>query len=89
MVLVTIMAYSLVMDVENVIENKIIIKNKKARAEAKELCSRLDALGEQYDYCDDNVSIYAFGRFFLPQSFYKLRMKITVREYKGTLDGWM
>lgn len=70
-------------------QNKIMMKNQKARTEAKELCSRLDALGEQYDYCDDNVSIYAFGRFFLPQSFYKLRMKLTVREYKSTLDGWM
>lgn len=70
-------------------ENKIPIKNKKARAEAKELCSRLDILDEEYEYSDSNISIFAFGRFFLPQSFYKLRMKLAVKEYKGTLDAWM
>lgn len=70
-------------------ENRIMLKNKKARAEAKELCSRLDALEEQYDYRDDNVSIFAFGRFFLPQSFYKLRMQLAIKEYKGTLNAWM
>ena len=70
-------------------ENEILLKNQKARTEAKELCSRLDALDEEYEYSDSNISIFAFGRFFLPQTFYKLRMKLTVREYKGTLDGWM
>ena len=70
-------------------ENKILIKNKKARAEAKELCDRLDALDEEYEYSDSNISIFVFGRFFLPQSFYKLRMKLAVREHKSTLDAWM
>lgn len=70
-------------------ENKIMLKNKKARAEAKELCDRLDALDEEYEYSDSNVSIFVFGRFFLPQTFYKLRMKLAVKEYKGTLDAWM
>ena len=69
--------------------NKILIKNKKARAEAEELCSKLDALDEEYEYSDSNISIFAFGRFFLPQSFYKLRMKIAIKEYKGSLDAWM
>ena len=71
------------------IENKIMLKNKKARAEAKELCDRLDALDEEYEYSDSNISIFAFGRFFLPQTFYKLRMKLAIKEYKGTLDAWM
>lgn len=70
-------------------ENKILMKNKKARAEAKKLCSRLDKLNEEYEYSDSNISIFAFGRFFLPQTFYKLRMKIAIKEYKGSLDGWM
>lgn len=70
-------------------ENKILSKNKKARTEAKELCSRLDALDEEYEYSDSNISIFAFGRFFLPQTFYKLRMKIAIKKYKGSLDAWM
>ena len=70
-------------------ENKIIKKNQKARAEAKKLCSRLDALNEEYKYSDSNVSIYVYGRFFLPQSFYKLKAILTKKEYKGTLDAWM
>lgn len=70
-------------------ENRIMLKNKKARAEAKELCSRLDVLDEEYEYSDSNISIFVFGRFFLPQTFYKLRMRITVKEYKSTLDAWM
>lgn len=70
-------------------ENRIMLKNKKARAEAKELCSRLGVLDEEYEYSDSNISIFVFGRFFLPQTFYKLRMRITVKEYKGTLDAWM
>lgn len=71
------------------IENRIMLKNKKARAEAKSLCDRLDALDEEYEYSDSNISIFAFGRFFLPQSFYKLKMKLAVKEYKSTLDAWM
>lgn len=89
MILVTIMVYILVVDVVNVMTKNILNKNKKARTEAKNLCSRLDALDEEYEYSDSNISIFAFGRFFLPQSFYKLRMKIAVKEYKGTLDAWM
>lgn len=71
------------------IENKILRKNQKARMEAKELCDRLDILDEEYEYSDSNISIFVFGRFFLPQSFYKLRMKLAVREYKNSLDAWM
>lgn len=71
------------------IENQILKKNMQARAEAKSLCNRLDALDEEYEYSDSNISIFAFGRFFLPQTFYKLRMKLAVKEYKGTLDAWM
>ena len=71
------------------IENKVMLKNIKARTEAKELCDRLDKLDEEYEYSDSNISIFAFGRFFLPQTFYKLRMKLAIKEYKGTLDAWM
>ncbi|MBR6252654.1 MAG: hypothetical protein IKR04_02300 [Clostridia bacterium] len=70
-------------------ENKIILKNKRARAEAKELCSRLDKLDEEYKYSDSNISIFAFGKYFLPMTFYKLRMKLCVREHKNSLDAWM
>lgn len=70
-------------------ENKILIKNRKARAEAKELCDRLDVLDEEYEYSDSNISIFVFGKYFLPMTFYKLRMKIAVREYKNSLDAWM
>lgn len=70
-------------------ENKILIKNKRARSEAKNLCSRLDALNEEYEYSDSNISIFVYGRFFLPQSFYKLRMQLEIKECKGTLDAWM
>ena len=70
-------------------ENKILIKNKKARAEAKKLCSRLDALDEEYEYSDSNISIFVYGRFFLPQSFYKLRTIIRQKSNKSSLDGWM
>ena len=71
------------------IENKIMLKNKRARAEAKKLCSRLDALKEEYEYSDSNVSIFVYSRFFLPQSFYKLREIISIKENKSTLDAWM
>lgn len=70
-------------------ENKILKKNAQARAEAKKLCLRLDAIEEEYEYSDSNVSIYVYGRFFLPQSFYKLRQIITIKENKNTLDAWM
>jgi len=69
-------------------ENKILKKNAQARVEAKKLCSRLDAIEEEYEYSDSNVSIYVYGRFFLPQSFYKLRAILTKKENKNTLDGW-
>lgn len=70
-------------------ENKIILKNQKARAEAKELCSRLDALKEYYEYSDDSVSILHRGKYYLPMTFYKLRMWIAVREHRNSLDAWM
>lgn len=70
------------------IENQILKKNKKARTEAKSLCDRLDALDEEYEYSDSNISIFAFGKFFLPQSFYKLRKIIRTKSDKSTLDGW-
>lgn len=67
-------------------ENRIMLKNKKARAEAKELCSRLDKLDEEYEYSDSNISIFAFGKFFLPQTFYKLRKIIREKSDKSKLD---
>lgn len=70
------------------IENQILKKNMQARAEAKSLCNRLDALDEEYEYSDSNISIFAFGKFFLPQSFYKLRKIIRTKSDKSTLDGW-
>lgn len=70
-------------------ENKILLKNKKARAEAKKLCSSLDILEEEYEYFDSNISIFVYGRFFLPQSFYKLKEIIRKKSDKSKLDAWM
>ena len=78
------------MDVVNmVIENRIMLKNEKARTEAKELCSRLNTVDEEYEYSDDSVSILHRGKYYLPMTFYKLRMWIAVREHKNSLDAWM
>lgn len=71
------------------IENKILLKNKKARCEAKKLCIKLDELDEKYEYSDSNISIFCFGRFFLPQSFYKLWHIIRQKSDKSKLDAWM
>ena len=70
-------------------ENIILNKNKKARAEAKELCDRLNALNEEYEYSDSNVSIFVYGKYFLPMTFYKLRKIIREKSDKSKLDAWM
>lgn len=70
-------------------ENEIMIKNQKARIEAKELCSRLDKLDEEYEYSDSNISIFVYGKYFLPMTFYKLRKIIREKSDKSKLDAWM
>lgn len=70
-------------------ENKILLKNKKARTEAKELCSELDELDEEYKYSDSNISIFVYGKYFLPMTFYKLRKIIRKKSDKSKLDAWM
>lgn len=64
-------------------------KNKKARAEAKKLCSKLDVLDEEYEYSDSNISIFVYGKYFLPMTFYKLKKIIREKSDKSKLDAWM